>query len=183
MALPLYALLLKQFFTSGFPAPAAGPGMFVLVGPMGQLAAALQLHGSAASTYGQFGGYSKGQFLTANSAETLNVVCVLLALMMVGMGTLWMLISLYYMLELAWTRKLGWTMSWNAIIFPLGTLGAALLELAIELDSVFFRVVTSIDIVVLVVLWLVNAGFIASGIVRGEVLVMKEDEGAVDKEK
>jgi tellurite resistance protein TehA-like permease len=54
MALILYTFLLHQLLTKGFPPSQMTASMFVLVGPMGQSAAALQVLGSAASTDGRF---------------------------------------------------------------------------------------------------------------------------------
>jgi hypothetical protein len=83
---------------------------------MGQSAAALQTLGAAATTYGRFAEYNKGTFLTAESARALDAACVLLSLLMNGLGIIWLLFGIYAMVERAVQKKLRWTPAWNAII-------------------------------------------------------------------
>ena len=142
-AIFLYTILLFQLFSNGWPAPAKTAGMFVMVGPIGQYAAALQLLGSAASTYGRFGGYHRGVFLKAPAAASLDAACVLIALMLTGLGCVLTFLVVYAIAEKASHRELSWTPNWNGINFPAGTLTTSLLVFSVEMDSPAFRFVTT----------------------------------------
>lgn len=155
----------------------------MFVGPMGQSAAALQLLGAAANSRGAFGDYHRGTFLTGTAASVLEVVCVLLALFMSGLGTIWMIIAFVGMLDRAFHRELIWSPTWNAIIFPTGTLVTSLLLLAQEMDSPFFRVVTVIIVIFLVIVFFINLAFTLTRIWQGKLLIVKQDPRAIAKDK
>lgn len=114
----LSCTLLQDLLENGWPAPGQITTLFILVGPMGQSAAALVVLGSAASTSGYFGLYNTGAFLTAQSAQALSSACTLTALLLSGLGTIWVMLALIGMIDCALQKKLTWTLSWNAIIFP-----------------------------------------------------------------
>ncbi|KAJ9612894.1 hypothetical protein H2200_002835 [Cladophialophora chaetospira] len=171
----LYTLLLHRLLVKGFPPPELAASMFLFVGPMGQTATALQLLGSAAHTYGRFAGYHKGTFLAASAAASLDVACILLAMLTSGMGTIWLIIAFWCMGEHAVHRKLSWTPTWNAIIFPTGTLTSSMLMFGIEMDSPFFRTITTIGLLFLVVMWFVNLAGTVWKIGMGQVLIVKDN--------
>lgn len=171
----LYTLLLYHLFTEGWPAPAITPAMFVTAGPFGQSAAAIQLLSSAANTYRRFAGYNRGPFISANAAQPLYVVCVFIALLLAGMSSVYALLALYAMVERAFQKQLSWTMSWNSIIFPIGTLTTACNAFAIAMDSPAWRTVNTALVLILVILFLVNTAFMALKIVKGELLIVRED--------
>ncbi|KAK5166704.1 uncharacterized protein LTR77_008248 [Saxophila tyrrhenica] len=112
----LYVYLFHSLLAQGWPAPDQTATMFILVGPMGQSAAALQILGAAATTYGRFGDYNKGTFLTAEAARGLDAACVLIALLLNGLGVIWLCFGIYVMVERAVQKQLRWTPAWNAII-------------------------------------------------------------------
>jgi tellurite resistance protein TehA-like permease len=174
-AIMLYTILFHSLLKQGWP-PAEQIGtMFILVGPLAQSAAALQVLGSAADTYSNFAGYHMGTFLQRMAAAPLDVACILLALLLTGMAAVWLLIAFYAMAELAYKRQLKWTLSWNAIIFPTGTLATSTLQLGIEMDSPFFRVITAIILVFMVFVFFVNLGFTVFEIVQGRLLIVMEN--------
>ncbi|OQU98840.1 hypothetical protein CLAIMM_04564 isoform 1 [Cladophialophora immunda] len=175
LGLILYTYLLHQLLAKGWPAPPMTATLFILVGPMGQSAAALQLLGSAASTHGQFRGYDRGVFLTESAAGSLQVTCIFLALLMTGLGAVWLGFALVAMLHRIVNRELTWAPTWNAIIFPTGTLTTATLLLGTELDSAFFKIVTVIQLIFLILVFFINAAFTLLKICRGELLVVRED--------
>lgn len=177
-AMFLYTLLIFNLFTTGWPEPSTTPALFVLAGPLGQSAAALQLLGSAASTYGRFAGYGKGSFLTAAAAQPLNVACVMLALLMTGMSAAFLLLALYAMVERAAQKQLTWSLPWNSIIFPTGTFTTACLQFSIEMDSPAWRTVDTALVIILVILWLVNFAFATFKTFKGELLIQREDPRA-----
>lgn len=149
--------------------------MFIFVGPMGQSAAALQILGAAATTYHRFGDYNTGTFITAEAAKGLDAACVLVALLLNGLGVLWFFLAIWCMVERAWNKELHWTPSWNAIIFPNVTLTTSFIVFAIEMDSPAYRVVSAIMIIALVIVYLVNLGFTVTRIWQGKLLIVRED--------
>lgn len=112
----LYVYLFHALLAEGWPPPDQTPTLFILVGPMGQSAAALQVLGAAATTYGRFGDYNSGTFLTAEAGKSLDTACVLWALLFNGLGVIWFIFGIYAMLERAVQGQLRWTPAWNAII-------------------------------------------------------------------
>jgi len=175
MATFLYTLLLYQLFTEGWPAPAITPAMFVTAGPLGQSAAAVQLLSTAANSCSQYAGYNSGPFISANAAQPLYVACVFIALLLAGMASVYALLALYVVIERALQKQLSWTMSWNSIIFPVGTLTTACNGFAIAMDSPAWRTVNTGLVLILVILFLVNTAFMATKVVKGELLIVRED--------
>lgn len=171
----LNTFLFHGLLTQGWPAATQTTSIFILVGPMGQCAAALQVLGRAASTYGNFPGYGEGTFFTAQSAASLATASTLIALMLTGLGIIWMILSVYLMVERAVTKELRWTANWNSIIFPTGTLVTSMSLFALEMDSTAFRVVTAGMIIVLAIVFLVNLHFTVVAISKGELLITRED--------
>ncbi|EXJ54986.1 uncharacterized protein A1O5_12897 [Cladophialophora psammophila CBS 110553] len=171
----LYTYLLHQLLAKGWPAPPMTATLFILVGPMGQSAAALQLLGSAASTHSQFRGYDRGVFLTEAAAGSLQVTCIFLALLMTGLGAVFLGFAIIAMFHRILNGELTWAPTWNAIIFPTGTLTTATLLLGTELDSAFFKVVTVVQVIFLILVFFVNAAYTLQKIYRGELLFVKED--------
>jgi tellurite resistance protein TehA-like permease len=175
LGLILYTYLFHQLLAHGWPAAAQTPSIFILVGPMGQTAAALLLLGAAANTRGRFAEYNQGTLLTAEAAAPLEVACQLLALLMTGLGGVWLILSLCAMVDRAWHRELAWTPAWNAIIFPTGTLATSTLVFGAEMDSPFFRVITAILTLFLVIVFFINIFFSVWKTFRGELLIVRED--------
>lgn len=175
LGLMLSTYLFHAFLAQGWPAPAMTASTFILVGPMGQSAAALLQLGMAAREYGKFGGYNKGSFLTAEAAVVLETACVLIALILAGLGVIWSILAIYAMIERALQRKLFWTPGWNAIIFPMATLTTSMNLFAVEMDSPAFRVITVVLIIVLLFVFLLNLAFTIWKVVKGELLIVKED--------
>ncbi len=122
LGLILYVYLFHSLLAQGWPPPDQTPTIFILVGPMGQSAAALQLLGGAATTYGRFADYNSGTFITAEAAKGVDAACVLIALLFNGLGIIWCLLGVYAMVEQALKKELRWTPAWNATIFPNATL-------------------------------------------------------------
>lgn len=175
MGMILYVYLFHSLLGQGWPAPPQTPTMFIFVGPMGQSAACLQILGSAASKYGRFAEFSKGSFLTAEAAPGVDAACTVLALLLSGLGVVFLIFSVAAMVDRAIERTLVWTPSWNAIIFPTATLTTSMLIFAIQMDSPAYRVVTAILTIVLVVVFLVNVVMTILRISQGKLLVVRED--------
>lgn len=174
-ALMLYPLLMFQFFSEGFPPAAVTPAMFVHIGPLGQAAAALQLVGSAASTYGRFAAYGRGPFLSGMSASAFNTACVLIAFLCAGMAIMWLFLAVYVMLQRAFEKQMSWSLTWNSIIFPIGTLTTAFNAFGIQLNSPTFNVLNTALVLIMVTMFFVNLAFTTLKVAKGELLIVKED--------
>jgi len=175
LGLMLSTYLFHQLLAQGWPPAAQSASVFILIGPMGQSAAALQQLGSAARTYGKFAGYDEGTFLTAEAAAPLDVACTLIALLLTGLGIIWTLLSIWVMVERAFKKELSWNPGWSAIIFPTGTLVTNFSFLAIAMDSPAFRVITAAMIIILVAVFLMNLAFTLTWITHGKLLIVRED--------
>lgn len=174
-SIPLYAILFHRFLTVGWPPLPTSATMFILIGPMGQTSTALQLLGSAAYTSNHFAGYARGTFLSTSAAPIVSTACTLLALLITGMGCMWAFVALHVMIERAYRRELKWTPAWNSVIFPTGTLTTSFLQFSIEMDSPAFRTVTAALLAILVVMFFVSLGFTVFEVLRGRLLVVRED--------
>lgn len=175
LGLILYVYLFHSLLAQGWPPADQTPTMFILVGPMGQSAAALQILGAAATTYGRFGDYNSGTFLTAEYAKPLDAACVLIALLFNGLGVIWCIFGIYAMVERAMQRQLRWTPAWNAVIFPNATLTTSFLVFSIEMDSAAYRVITAVFTIALVIVFLINTFFTLMRIWQGKLLIVRED--------
>lgn len=171
----LSTYLFHDLLIKGWPPQAQIASVFIFVGPMGQSAAALQQLGSAARVYRQFGGYDKGTFLTEQAAVPLEAACVLIALLLTGLGIMWTLFACLGMIEKAVKRELRWVPTWNSIIFPTGTLTTSTSLFAIEMDSAAWRVITSMLIIILAIVYIVNLAFTVVKVTKGELLIVRED--------
>ncbi|KAK3704987.1 hypothetical protein LTR37_013504 [Vermiconidia calcicola] len=175
MGLILYVYLFHSLLAQGWPAPDQTATLFILVGPMGQSAAALQILGAAATTYDRFGDYNSGTFITAEAARGLDAACMLIALMFNGLGIIWLFFATWAMVERAYHKELRWTPAWNAMIFPNATLTTSFLTFSIQMDSPAYRVITVTMIIILVIIYLVNLGFTLTRIWQGQLLIVRED--------
>lgn len=175
IALLLYAYLFYQLFVTGFPGGPQSAMLFLSIGPMAQSAAALQALGSTASTFGAFGGYHKGTFLQQSAASALNTACVLIALMLFGLATMWLILASYSMIEQTFMKKMKWAPTWNSIVFPCGTYTTACLQFSIEMDSPAWRALTAIGLIIIVIFFFINTAMTAIGVAKGEEMIVKED--------
>jgi tellurite resistance protein TehA-like permease len=181
LGLILYTYLFHQLLAKGWPAPLQTTTLFVFIGPMGQCAAALQLIGKAADSEGHFAAYNRGFLITDRAAYSMHVACLLLALLMTGLGVIWMIFAFCAMIERAYHRELAWAPTWNAVIFPTATLVTSTLLLGSELDSPFFKIVTCILVLFLVLVFLVNIIFTLQGISKGQLLIVKHNPRLKDR--
>jgi tellurite resistance protein TehA-like permease len=145
--------------------------------------AALQALGSAANKYKMFAQYNRGIFITAESAAPLEIACVLIALLLTGLGIIWTVLSTYAMVEKAIQKELSWTPGWNSIIFPTGTLCTSFQLLSVEMDSTAFKVVTCIMVVILLVVFLLNLAMTIPKIAVGKLLIVRADPRVKHLEK
>lgn len=175
LGLMLSTYLFHAYLAQGWPPAPLSPTIFIFIGPWGQGSSALIQLGRAARVYRAFAGYNKGTFLTAEAAVPIHVVSTMLALMFSGIGFVFMGFGIIGMIRRAVRKELYWAHSWNSIIFPTGTLVTSMSLFSEEMDSPTFRVVNSIMLICLVMVFLVNVGFAGWNISQGQLLIVRED--------
>jgi tellurite resistance protein TehA-like permease len=140
------------------------------IGPCGQSATALLNLSSAAVKNKNFARYAKGYFLTENAAEIIRVVCVLLALFLLGFAIFWMCVDYYAIVEGFIARDIHPSLFWWSSIFPVGTVVTALMSLGASMNSPAFRVLAVILFTFLFCIYVVNACFTVPMTLSGELL-------------
>jgi len=183
LGLMMYSIFTHRLMSAGFPAPAKLPGLFVLVGPMGQASAALQLLGTAANSKQDFAHYNSGTFLTGSAASGLDSASVLIALLFLGFDYFWLLVALFAVVEAAIKRQLSYSMMWWSTIFPLGTLCAAWELLSTDMHSRTFRVLSAGLLIILFIDYFVNVGFTIMHLVKGTLIAKSSQEELDEMEK
>jgi tellurite resistance protein TehA-like permease len=161
----VYGVLMHELvLIMGWPPLGHAATVFSMIGPLGQCASALIVLADAAvrsdgsATLERGGVEAKMVVVLANMAP-LKVVCVLLALFMGGMATVWLLlgtITIFYRLG---RKELAWNPSWNEIVSPVVTLAILSILLAVELGSGFFRIAACVLIISCLLLVVVNLWF------------------------
>jgi tellurite resistance protein TehA-like permease len=211
LGLLIYALFLIRLLQTDYFPPSKRPTLFLLLGPAGQSATAL-LALSAASVM-HFPSYTSpdkhtAPFFTTSSADALRAASTLLALLLVGLGIFWLIYSLLALIPTftfpspfsrthnldnprnphnahnsSKSNKSSWSPTYYSTLFPTGTLNSALTLLSEEMNSPAFRVLSTGLFILLSCNLLINLGFTVRGVVRGDVLVVREDPRRKAREK
>ncbi|KAI7380533.1 hypothetical protein KC367_g5484 [Hortaea werneckii] len=168
VAVLIWAAYFVKLMNTGLPPPPLTPSLFMLVGPAGQTAAALQVLGAAAKTY--FGAYDKGTFLQTQAGEILATVGVMLALFIIGIGLLFAIFGVYIILETTFKRQQKYTLIWWSTIFPMATVNTSFIEFGIEMDSPTFRTLATIFFLLLLIDYILNWIFTIRDIWLGKLL-------------
>ena len=156
-AMLVLACYFAKLVNHGLPPPKLTPGLFILVGPPGQSASGMLLLGSAAKQH--FGAYQEGTFLTGAAGEIADTVGVLLALLMLGLGIIFLMFAVYINIDVALRRQHEYSLVWWSTIFPVATVNTAWIALASDMDSSAFRVLAVIFVLILVLGFCVNSVF------------------------
>ena len=161
---------------TGWPSPQQTPTMLFLVAPPGQAAAGLLLVGEAVVVAGPRNG------MRLATAEAVNVVCVMLGLMFLGIAVVWLLLGVVGTVRAMvqarhWrgTGERGWNPLWNGVVFPVGTVALAAARLGAGLEDKVFGMAAVVLVVCCAVGWVVNLGFTVAGVARGRVLIVRRD--------
>ena len=157
VAMLIYAFIFHKLLTKGFPEGKKIQALVMLAGPTGQTANALV--GLAAAAGKDFADYDRGMFLTESAGTSLTTVCVLLALLILGLAYFWMVLAVIGIGSFAIKRELSWSMTWWATIFPLATVNLAWIELAEAMASDAFNALAAGLFVILLIDFFVNTGF------------------------
>ncbi|THZ27771.1 C4-dicarboxylate transporter/malic acid transport protein [Aureobasidium pullulans] len=193
MATLLYTVYFHRLLAAGWPAPAKRAGLFILIGPCGQLATAFQLLGESANTYMRFPQYKPsaiqppeyGTFWTQQTAQGVDGAGIFMALLLLGFDYLWFCIAIIGVVDVFVKRQATYTLTWWAIVFPTVTLTTAWLELASSMDSPTFRALVCALTIFLVIAFFVNLAFTLRGVANGSLIFGKSqleiEEGMMKK--
>jgi tellurite resistance protein TehA-like permease len=159
-------LMHELVLVMGWPPMEHAATVFTLLGPLGQCASALIVLADAAgrpdgSVLLERGVVEPRMVVGLAAMAPLKVVSLLLALLMGGMATVWLLLGIVTISYRLGRKELAWNPSWNEIVSPLATLAILSILLAAELGSGFFRIAACVLIISCVLLVVVNFGFTA----------------------
>lgn len=176
LSLYIYTMYFHRLMATGWPENPKLPGLMLLVGPFGQLGAALLLTGSAASTKMNFEHYNAGTFITAAGSQIASAAGVVLALLFLGHDIFWLLVAVCGILKGAYRREHTYTLLWQAMIFPVATMTTTFVALSVEMDSAAFRGLAAAFTIYLTTAYLINWCFIIWHSIKGNLLIKPEPQ-------
>ncbi|CCC12306.1 unnamed protein product [Sordaria macrospora k-hell] len=133
-----------------------------MMGSASVCAAAVQILGRAAEDVSAILGDTNahgslsGNLFTPATAQATHVVCILLALLLLGLATLWLIFSVVAFVSHALRRRLSWKRQWNDAAIPVAALALSTVQFRTELNSSFFGVVTCVLVVAAAASLLIN---------------------------
>jgi tellurite resistance protein TehA-like permease len=167
LALAMYAAYLHRLIICGWPPVSKIPGMILTIGPMGQSATALQNLATAANQHQIFASYDRGFWLEAQPAVIIQATSVLLALLLLGFAVFWIFMAYFAIIQALIQRKLHFGLTWWSTIFPMGTVATATADLGTAMNSPVFKVVASIILVFLSLIFVVNTLLTVPMVLKG----------------
>lgn len=87
-------------------------------------------------------------------ADAIYAASIPVALVIWGLGLVWLVIAVSFLVDLFWVSKLTFNLGWWGFTFPLGVFCTATVQLGKELNSGAFRILGTILSLVEVALWL-----------------------------
>ncbi|KAK4445826.1 voltage-dependent anion channel-domain-containing protein [Podospora aff. communis PSN243] len=177
MVVMVFAVLTHELvLVTGWPPPEQTSNMFFLVAPLGMGSVALLYLGAAVVKSVQIVGEGdRGEVPTAGAAESVDVVCVLLGLFLVGMAAFWLALSFMTVVFRLSRRELQWNPTLNGVVFPVASLGIAMAQFGDVFQSRFFGIVSCVLLGLASVLFIVHLLLTLVHIFKGELLVVRED--------
>ncbi|KAK5999610.1 hypothetical protein QM012_005267 [Aureobasidium pullulans] len=181
MAILLYTVFFHHLLSVGWGPYAKRAGLFILIGPCGQLSTAFQLLGESASGFRRFAEYkpsavhppASGTFWTEDTASGIDSSGILFALLLLGFGYLWLCIAVIGVADVFIRKQATYSLVWWSTVFPLVTFTTAWLELASSMDSPTFRALVCALTVILVISFFTNLTFTLRGIFNGSLIFGK----------
>ncbi|KAK0619084.1 voltage-dependent anion channel-domain-containing protein [Immersiella caudata] len=172
-----FAVLMHELvLVTGWPPPEQTSNMFFLVGPMGQGAAASLYLGAAVERCVDIAGdRNRGSVPSPRAAQSVHVVCILLALFLVSMAVVWLVLSFMAVLFRLSRRELQWNPTLNGTVFPVASLGFAMAQLSDVLQSRFLGVLDCVLLVLSSVFFIVHLLLTFVHIFQGRLLIIRED--------
>lgn len=189
-------VFVTRLFDKSFPPLEQIYQDMILCGPFGRGSFALQVLGQVVSR-GSFAGYDRGTFLTAEAAKPIGFASQFAGLLAWGYGTFWWVFAIISILHTfiaqpGGIRKSHFTLSAWALVFPMvsdrngplsiankannictivqGIYTNAAVQLGKIMDSPAFKVWSTVLLLLLVIIWIVNQILTAKGIYSGKIL-------------
>ncbi|KAI0081905.1 hypothetical protein K474DRAFT_1681654 [Panus rudis PR-1116 ss-1] len=133
-----------------------GPGVmsvFVPLGPMGQGGYSILLLGKNLKNILPID-HGRSEILQAQATgATINVICLVVAVVLWALASMWMLFAMLALLEVLPSSKFPFRVPFWGLIFPNGVYANLTIQLYVVLDSSFFRVWGSIYSAFTLTLW------------------------------
>lgn len=167
----MYAIYIQRLMSSPLPPPPSRPGMYVSVGPTGYTSAALLSLGMRAPSV------IPADFLSISSVSVGDIFKIV----GVASGIFLFLLSFWFFClstvsVLEGVREMSFTLNWWAFIFPNGGMVLALTEIGKILHSRPIKIITSVMIVALVMMWFVVAAAHVYAVWKNQILWEGKDE-------
>ena len=102
-------------------------------------------------------------------ATAIYAVSVPVALVIWGLGLVWLVLAVSSLVDLWLVSKLTFNLGWWGFTFPLGVFATAAIKFASVLDSGAFRVIGTVLALIEVLLWVFIASMTVKKAVRGEI--------------
>lgn len=175
MAFILMALYYLRLAVYKLPPSALIVSGFLPLGPCGQGAFGLMKLSSVlwklSKTTGQsLAGQSAATVADAEvMATSIYAVSVIAALLLWGLGLVWLVLAVSLFIDLWWVSELKFNLGWWGLTFPLGVFASAALQLGLELDSGAFRIIGTILSLIVVLLWLAVSAMTLAKVCKGEL--------------
>jgi C4-dicarboxylate transporter/malic acid transport protein len=148
---------------------------FLPLGPCGQGAFGLLQISSVLYKMSKETGQALGSTTTASASEAqimataIYAVTVPIALVLWGLGLVWLVLAIAFLIDLAIVQELSFNLGWWGFTFPLGVFCTATTQLGKELDSGGFRILGTILSLIEVALWLYIAIKTSIGALSGKL--------------
>ncbi len=170
----IYAIYIQRLMSSPLPPPPSRPGMYVSIGPTGYTSAALLSLGMQAPSVIPPNFLS---ILSVNVGDIIKILGVMSGIFLFLVSFWFFCLSTITVLE--GVRKMSFTLNWWAFIFPNAGMVLALIEIGKILHSRPIKIVTSVVIVALVMMWFVVAVAHVYAVWKRQILWegMDEDHG------
>lgn len=178
MAVILYTIYFHRLLAAGWSSPATRGGLFILIGPAGQLSTAFQLLGESASANMRFAQYKPqsvkpptfGTFWRQQTASGIDGAGLLLTLMLQGFDYLCLCIAVVGVIDVFVKRQPTYTLTWWSVVFPSVTLCTSWLELGSAMDSPTFRTLSTAFFLIIFICYLLNWAFTIRGVANGSLV-------------
>ncbi|KAK3493684.1 voltage-dependent anion channel [Neurospora crassa] len=115
-------------------------------------------------------------FDTPATAQVAHVVCTLLALLLLGLATLWLIVSLVAFVSFAIHRRLSWKGQCSDTVIPVVALALSTVQFKSDLNSSFFGIVTCVLVVAAAASLLINLVLCIKQLVDTSFLASLEQE-------
>ncbi|KAJ1026340.1 hypothetical protein NDA16_002427 [Ustilago loliicola] len=102
-------------------------------------------------------------------ATAIYAVSVPVALVIWGLGLVWLILAVSSMVDLWLVSKLTFNLGWFTLVFPIGTMAAAAIKFGSVLDSGGFRVIGTVLALIVLLLWIFVSVMTIGKAFRGDI--------------